>query len=236
MVDILIIIFILIGAFIGFKQGFTRSIVKFFGMSIVLTLSFILKNPVSEMLMNSMPFFPFGGVIKGVTALNILLYEVVAFSLVFSILMIALKILSITTNIFEKVLNFTIILGIPSKILGLIVGAIKNYIIVFFVMYFLALPNFSDISLVNNSKLKEPILRDTPVLSGTMDNTLKVIDEFEKISDKFSNGTSTNEFNLETVDLLLKYNVTTVENVEKLIKSGKINIMGIEKVIEKYKK
>lgn len=234
MVDILIIIYIAIGAYVGFRQGFTKALVKLLGLSLVITLSFLLKNPVSEMLMSTMPFFPFGGLIKGLTVLNIALYEALAFSLVFSIFLIVLKVVSMTTSVFEKILNFTIILGIPSKILGSIIGALKNYIIVFFVLYFLSLPNFSEVSIVNSSNLKNPILKNTPVLSGSAEGVLNLVDDFKVLSDKYQSESSINEFNLETLDLLLKYNITKVSTVEKLVSSGKIKIDGVERVLEKY--
>ena len=132
-VDILIIVFILLGAFIGFRDGFTKALVNAVGVIIVTVIAYVLKNPVSEILMSFMPFFNFGGI----TSLNIVLYEVIAFLLVFSVLMIILKIVAVTTGIFETFLKFTIVLGIPSKILGAVVGAIKNYILVFFASFML---------------------------------------------------------------------------------------------------
>ena len=94
-VDIVIIIFVLLGAVVGFKQGFTKSLVSCVGVILVTVFAFLLKNPVSEFLMSVSPFFNFGGIIKGVTVLNIALYEVIAFALVFGVLMIVLKILLI---------------------------------------------------------------------------------------------------------------------------------------------
>ena len=234
LVDILIIIILIVGGISGFKNGFTKSVVKFIGLLLVIILSFILKNPISIILMNIGPFIPFGGIIKGVTVLNIALYEVISFSIIFSILMIVLKVLTKTTSIFEKILNFTIILGIPSKILGLIFSVLQNYIIVFFVLYFLAMPNFSEVSVLNNSMLKDPILRGTPVLSRIGDNSLKVLDEFKDLSKKYKNSKDANEFNLETLDLFLKYDVTSVDTIESLKESGKLKIKGIDKVLEKY--
>ena len=165
-VDILIIIFILLGAVVGFKQGFTKSLVSFVGIVIVTILAYFLKNPVSEFLMSFCPFFSFGGIIKGITVLNIAVYEVIAFLLVFAILMIVLRALLFATGILETILKFTIVLGIPSKILGAIVGVIKNYIIAFFVLYLLSMPNFVDVEFVKDSKFREPILRNTPLLSN----------------------------------------------------------------------
>ena len=184
--------------------------------------------------MNIGPFIPFGGFIKGVTILNVLLYEVISFSIVFSILMVVLKILVKTTSIFEKILNFTIILGIPSKILGFLFGILKNYIIIFFVVYFLAMPNFSELKIINDSSLKEPILRNTPILSSVADKSIKVLDEFKELKEKYKNSKDANEFNLETLDLFLKYDVTDVETVKGLNTSGKLKIKGIDEVLEKY--
>lgn len=233
-IDILIIIFILFGAAIGFKQGFTKSLVSFAGIVVVIILAYLLKNPVSEFLMSIGPFFNFGGIIKGVTVLNIAVYEIIAFILVFTVLMILLRVLLITTGVLETILKFTIILGIPSKILGAFVGALKNYIIVFFVLYLLSMPNFVDVGFVKESNFREPILRNTPFLSLVADSSLKVLDEFKGLSDKYVNATDSNEFNLETLDLFLKYKVVTVDEVIKLDESGKINIEGIESVIDKY--
>lgn len=234
LVDILIIIFIVVGGVAGFRNGFTKSVVKFLGILAVLILSFILKNPISLLLMNIGPFIPFGGLIKGVTVLNVLLYEVISFSIIFSILMVVLKVLTKTTSIFERILNYTIILGIPSKILGLIFGVLQNYVIVFFVLYFLALPNFSEVSVVNDSMFKDPILRGTPVLSRIGDNSIKVIDEFKDLSKKYKNSKDANEFNLETLDLFLKYDVTSVDTIKSLEESGKLKIDGIDEVLKKY--
>ena len=233
-VDILIIIFILLGASIGFKQGFTKSLVSFVGIIVVIIFAYLLKNPVSEFLMSIGPFFNFGGIIKGVTVLNIAVYEIIAFILVFTILMIVLRVLLLATGILETILKFTIVLGIPSKILGVVVGALKNYVIVFFVLYLLSMPNFVDVGFIKESNFREPILRNTPFLSGIADSSLKVLDEFKGLSDKYTNVENSNEFNLETLDLFLKYKVVTVDTVKKLDDSGKINIEGIETVIDKY--
>lgn len=234
MIDILIILFVLLGGFVGFKQGFTKSLVSFLGVIIVIILSYLLKNPVSYFLMSVGPFFNFGGIIKGITVLNIALYEGIAFILVFTILMILLKVLLLSTGILETILKLTIVLGVPSQILGALVGLIKNYIIMFFILYLLSMPNFMDVSLVKNSKYREPILKNTPLLSNVASSSLKVLDEFKGLSDKYTETDSNNEFNLETLDLFLKYKVVSVKEVNALIKKDKINIKGIDKVLEKY--
>lgn len=234
-IDLLIIIFILIGTAVGFKRGFTSSLFNFVGVILVIIIAYFLKNPISEFLMNFCPFFSFGGIIKGVTVLNIAVYEIIAFILVFSLLMIGLKALLMATGILETLLKFTIVLGLPSKILGAIVGLIENYIIVFFVLYILSMPNFLDVGFIKDSTYREPILKNTPILSNVAESTLAVLDEFKGLSDKYTETENSNEFNLETLDLFLKYKVVTVDVVQKLDDSGKIKIEGIETVLNKYK-
>lgn len=232
--DILIIVFILLGAVVGFKRGFTSSLVNFIGVILVVVIAYFLKNPVGDFLMSFCPFFAFDGIIKGVTVLNIAVYQIIAFILVFSILMIGLKLLLMATGILETILKFTIVLGIPSKILGAIVGLIENYIIVFFVLYLLSMPNFLEVGFIKESKYREPILKNTPILSGVAESTLEVLDEFKGLTDKYEQSENSNEFNLETLDLFLKYRVVTVDTVKNLVESGKIKIEGIDAILDKY--
>ncbi len=234
-VDVLIIIFLVLGAFTGFKQGFTKSLVNCIGYIVIIILAFILKNPLSEFLMSFLPFFDFFGLIKGLTVFNIALYEIIAFVLVFSILLILLKILLLATTIFEKILSFTIILGIPSKILGMIIGIIKNFVITFGILYIINLTGVASEDM-HKSVFNEPILNSTPILSNIAGESIKVAKEFADIKDKYENTNSNNQFNLETLDLFLKYNIVTPQAAQKLIDNGKLKIKGADKIINKYER
>lgn len=235
-VDLIIIIAILFGAVIGFKRGFTKSLVSAVGVLAIVILAFLFKNPVSTILYEHLPFFQFGGIIKGVTVLNIALYELLAFVIVLAVLAVALKILTLATSIFEKILTFTIILGIPSKILGAIIGALEWFVLVFISLYILNMPMIN-VKELSSSTLVPKILNNTPILSGVIDDTNKVIAEFATIKDKYNDKeVNTNEFNKETLDLFLKYNVVTVNSVDKLVNDEKLKIEGIEEVLNKYRK
>lgn len=233
-VDLGIIIFILLGAFVGWKQGFTRSVVNCVGYTVIIILAFLLKNPIGDFMMMYLPFFDFFGLIKGLSVLNIAVYQVIAFLLVFMLLTIVLKFLMVATKFFETILKFTIILGLPSKILGAILGLIKNYVIVFMVLYVLTLPILSGAEFLSSSKMIKPILEKTPVLSIFADKTVTVATEFVQIKDKYEES-DTNEFNLETLDLFLKYDVVTPETVRKLVEKDKLHIKNINTVLDKYK-
>ena len=59
LIDIAIILFLIIGAVIGFTNGAIKTITSFVGLFVVLVASFILKNQVSSILYENMPFFNF---------------------------------------------------------------------------------------------------------------------------------------------------------------------------------
>lgn len=233
-IDVLILVFLAFGAVIGFKRGFTKQLFSSIGLILVVILAFIFKNPVSVFLYENLPFFKFGGIFKGVTVLNILVYEVIAFFLVLAVLLVLLKVVIFISGIFEKLLNMTIILGIPSKILGAILGVLENFIIVFIALYVLSLPIFS-IDGLSDSKLSDDILKNTPFLSIYIDKSIDVVDEFIDMKKKYETATDSNGFNLEALDLLLKHKVITVESVETLLEKDKLQIKNIDSVLEKYK-
>lgn len=234
-VDIVILIIILLGAVIGFKRGFTRSLVSALGFIVIAILAYFLKNPLSILLYENLPFFKFGGILKGVTVLNIALYELLAFVIVLAILGVALKILLVATSVFEKILKMTIILGIPSKIMGAVVGALEAFVIVFISLYALSLPIFN-ISIVNDSNWKDTILNKTPILSAFSKDTMQVIDEFAGIKEKYKdNNKNAEEFNKEVLDLFLKYDVVKVSSIDKLVEKGKLQINNIEEILMKYR-
>lgn len=235
-VDALIILVIIAGGLVGFKKGFTRELVSFLGVFLVIILSFLLKNPVSAILYEHLPFFSFGGMLKGITSLNILLYEIIALLIVMSILTIVLKVITMVTKVFETLLKFTIILGIPSKLLGMVVGFVEGFVWVFIALYVLNLPVFN-IKEVQESKYKDTVLENAPILSSLGNDTIKVIDEFAELKEQYDDDNiDSNEFNLQTLDVFLKYNVVTVDSVEKLEKKGKLKIEGLDDLLKEYRK
>ncbi len=233
-IDVVIILIILCGAVVGFKRGVFKELVMTVGFLLVFIIAFYLKNPVAEFLSLYMPFFNFGNSVGGSAALNIIFYQIIAFIIVFSIIMIIFKVILSITGVIEKILKFTIILGIPSKLLGALVGAIEGYILAFIFVFALNQP-ILNIGIMNDSKLKEPILNSTPILTNVVSNIKSTIDDiFVLTSDGMYNSNS-NEFNLEAIDIMLKHKVIDVHYVERLIDYGKIRISGIDELLNNYR-
>lgn len=235
MIDIAIILFVVIGIYVGAKRGVMTELLSTLGFIISLILAFIFKNPISLFLYDKLPFFTFGGIIKGVTALNILLYEVIAFLIALFICLIIFKILKFATRIFEGFLDSTIIFGIPSKILGGIIGGIKWIFIACIIIFIIKLPVFG-----NKYEIKSGIYDASISLFSNMnkevDNVDNMLKEFRGIYDEYENNPDKNQFNLDTLDLMLKYKIIDINSAEKLYSKGKFRaISDIDTVLDKYR-
>ncbi len=226
-VDIVILIFLAFGALIGFKKGFTNQLVSLLGIFLIIIFSYILKNPVSVFFYNNLPFLNFGGIFKDISVINILVYEIIAFFVIFVLLTLVFKILLSITKIFEKILKWTIILGIPSKILGAVLGIVQNLIYVFVILYILNLPTVG-FTMVTESKVANTIITKTPILTNICDKTLVVFEEIGKLAKEYENTDNVNEFNQKALNLMIEHDVITKENALKLIEKEKIKNVTIE--------
>ena len=80
----IIIIVILIGDIVaGYKKGFLESGVIFLKTLIAMLVAYFLKSPLSNYLYLNFPLFELDGIFKGVSAVSILIYEAIAFFVIF---------------------------------------------------------------------------------------------------------------------------------------------------------
>lgn len=220
--DIVILIALALGAVAGFKAGVIKKTVDFLGIFIIIILSFYLKNYLSVLMYENLPFFSFGGFIKGIEAVNVLLYEAMAFFAVFIALLFFLKSLLLITGLVEKILKATVILSIPSKILGIIVGAIEAYVYVFLALVILTLPIIK-LPYVRESKIGNFMLNNTPILSGISEEMIDIYGNVYTILTEKDNK-SNEELNEEVITLLIDKQVLSNESAKKLVDKNKIHI------------
>ncbi len=231
-VDIIIILMIILGAVVGFKQGFIKKTTSFLGTFLVVVLSFMLKNPLSVVMYENLPFFKFGGIIRGIDIINILIYELLAFIIVAAALTFILRILLVLTGLVEKLLKMTIFLSIPSKILGIFIGALEYYVYIFLALVFLNLPAFN-IEIVRESNLANKILDNTPILSNLVGPTVDTYTEvYETLHDV--NNMSNVEINEKVLVIFLDKGVITVDSAQKLIDMNKIYIEDTS-ILDRYR-
>ena len=230
-IDIIIVLILLMGAVVGFKRGVIKSAVTFIGAIVVIILAFYLKNPVSKLMYTYLPFFNFAGDFEGLTVLNIVIYEALAFVIVYVILMSILQILISVTGVIEKVLNFTIVLGIPSKLLGALFGFFETYLFVFVALFLLSQIPVTN-AYIKDSFVADKIANSSPILSGISENYYKAFEEIISIKDQ--NIHDKNEYNRQSLDILLKYDIVDVDSTRDLIESGKMPIDNAEGILDKY--
>lgn len=230
-VDIIIIVSIVLGVLIGFVRGFFKETVIFIGTILVV----VLKNPLSLILYKNLPFFKFKGIFEGISTLNILIYEILAFIIALAILSIALTIIIKISGIIEKILKLTIVLALPSKLLGAIVGFIQSIVVLYVFLFLLSLPILR-VPYIKDSKYAQMILEKTPVISKVTDGLVKTFNEISDFADKnIKNNVDKRQTNREMLEIMLKNDVVTSENVKYLSDKGKIDIDNIDELLSKYK-
>lgn len=229
-VDIIIILIILLGGLVGFKEGAIKRTTSIVGLVLVVILSFTLKNYLSVFFYENLPFFDLWGVFKGIQVLNIVFYEMIAFLIIASILTIVYRIVLALTGIIEKLLKATIILSIPSKILGFFVGLFEYYIWIYIFLFVLTLPVFN-IKDIYESKTAMFIITETPILSKYTKKTLDIYNDLYSIIDNRENKTN-EQVNEEAMRLMLEYDVITTESAQKLIDKNKVNVNNDDFIAE----
>ncbi len=225
-VDAIILLLILSFGALGAKRGFFKQTLMTVGTVFIFILAFALKDPVANIISLKLPFWDFKGIASGLTSLNILFYQLIAFLIVLIVLFIVLEILIKIASGIEKLLKWTIVLGIPSKILGFLVGILEGYVIMFIVLFVLSLP-FINIKLVNDAKLKPIILNSSPVLTNVVEKTNEAVVDIYKEIDKYD-GKDKTKLNLSIIKLLLKYDIIDKEYLKSLQDAGKFNIAGLD--------
>lgn len=234
LVDLIIIVLLVMGVVVGFKRGLIRQLLSLCGTIIAAVLAFLFKTPLAQLLCEYLPFFSFKGVLAGLSVLNLFVYEVIAFLIILAIFVGLLQVLIFLSNILEKIVSMTIIFALPSKLAGAVFGVLENYIVVFIILYIVSLP-FFNIDIIRGSELRDPIVTKTPVLNKLAEKSVEVGTEIANLVDKYKIEEDKNQYNLDTLDVLLKYNITKVETVDRLVEKNKIQLVNIDLVLSKYR-
>lgn len=226
-VDIAIILLILMAGVIGMKRGFFKELVMTTGYFLVIIISFALKNPLAEWLSINFPFFNFTGPFRGMTVLNIVIYQLIAFFIIFALVMIIFNLILTFTNLLEKILKMTIILGIVSKILGFLVGLIHGVIFVFAFCLILSYPAFNQ-GVVAESKVKAQILHGTPALNKMAGSLVKTFDDLADLSKEYSSSEDKTELNRRSIQVMIDNKLVDLDYIQKLVDSGKLKVTGLQ--------
>ncbi len=233
-VDIIILILLFLYIAKGFHSGLIKELVTFVGGALVIIVAFLLKNPLSVYLYENLPFFKFTGDLAGISVLNVIVYELIAFLVVATVLLVVYKLVIKLTNVVETILKITVILEIPSKILGALVGLIEG-VFVAFILLFISMQFDFTREYVSESKYGNMILTKTPILGNAISPVYDSLTEIYEVAENYKNSEDKTKANYESLEILLKYKVLDAENAQVLYDNKKLEIPGMEELIEKYR-
>ena len=129
--DIIICLLLILGFIIGFKNGVVRQGISLAGIIIIFVIAYFLKGFIGNFLCINLPFFNYFGPLKGLTTINIIVYQLIAFLLVFTVLLFIYIVIVKISKVLEKVVDATIIFWLPSKLLGGFLCFIEVYVIIY---------------------------------------------------------------------------------------------------------
>lgn len=221
-IDVVIIFGLILGGMAGARNGVFKQTTLLIGTILCFVLSWLLKDFIANFLSYTLPFFNFAGPFEGLTSLNIVMYQLIAFLILMALFTSVLVVLLKITDGFEKFLKFTVLLGIPSKILGFIVGVIEAYVILFAILFFVNQPAFN-FGVVNESHFKDPILTSSPGLSNMVGDMNDAINDIYYITKDYHYSNNSNTFNRRVVNSLLEHNVIDEDYLNELRTRGKID-------------
>ena len=125
------------------------------------------------------------------------------------------------TGIIQKVIDMSIVLTLPSKLLGMLTG-IFNAIIVTFVMLFVLLNINSTRQLVHKSKISSFILERTFILSRVTSEYYLSAEEINEVIDDCKKEKDVKVCNTNVANILIAYDVVEKEKVIELTNKGKL--------------
>jgi uncharacterized membrane protein required for colicin V production len=234
-VDIGIILALILFPIIGWMRGVIKETVSLVGLIAVFIISYTFKEEIGNVLCKFLPFLTFSGNIKGLVSLNILIYQMIGFITIFSILFLAYQIIVLVSGLLQTIIKWTKILDKPSKILGAIVGGVCGYLIIFAVLL-VSVVAFQNHEEMKKSFLSKIIVYKTPIISYyTKDISTTVNHIYDLVEDLENEEISINKANLEIIDTMIKYDVVSKKTVEQLVVLDKLKkVKGLDKVLEKY--
>lgn len=235
-IDVIVILLIAFCGYLGLKKGFIKSLVSFVGIFLVFIIAYFMKNPIADWLCINLPFFNFTGSLKGAVILNVIFYQIIAFIIMFSLLMTAYHVVVKLSGVVERLLKMSFLLAIPTKIGGVIVGVLEGVFISLIAIVILSLPVLK-FDLIEKSAIRNYLYNISPVVGNITGSMNESVDEILSLKEKFENDDDKEEFNLSSLDIMLKHHAMKVSLAEKLVNGGKLNINPDKamEIVNKYK-
>lgn len=229
-ISIVIVLIILSFGVVGLKRGAIKEAAVVIGNILAIVLAFVLKDLFASYLISVFPAYKISSVIGSLSSLSIIFYKLLAFLILLIIFRFILRIIVSLSGIISKIVDATIILLLPNRILGFILGIVEGYILMFVALNLLIIPLSSNTTFMD-SEVRKYIVEETPILKDSFGGLNTSLEEVMQL-DKNDNE---NSLNLKVIDILLKNKIITKDEVQELASNGKlVNVEGLDTVINKY--
>lgn len=229
-ISVAIVLIIISFGLLGLKRGALKEAVIVFGNILVIAIAYFFKDMLASYLMNALPAYKINSVLGPLSSLTIIFYKLIAFLALLIVFHFLLRIIISLSGLLGKIMDVTVILLLPNRIIGFLLGIVEGYVLMFIVLNVLMIPLSSNTTFMD-SGVRKYIVEETPILKdsfGGLNTSLEEVLQLDK------NDTE-NSLNLKVIDILLKNKIITKDEVEELATNGKIvNVDGLDTVINKY--
>lgn len=225
-IDILIVLFLALGGYYGWKAGVLKALVKFVGLIAIAIISFTLKGYLSTIFIKYLPFINLGGVFNELYSINIFVYNALAFLIIFILLYCVLNIILSITGFLNTLLKFTIVWILPSKILGAIVGVLEAWVFILLALFVLAQIPYTTSS-IYASNIAPAMMKYTPLIGPFVEKTANSMEEiYVMVKDGIKEG-SIQDLDLQILVKALGSGIVTKDQLNELIDEGKIEYENV---------
>lgn len=240
-IDILLLLIIVKAIFTGFKRGLFREILDILAVILSVIISFLFMYKIADLFYQTLPFFNLKILGVSIVAINIFLYQVLAFILLASIIYALINIIISITGLVKKAIALKLSpqFDLISSIFGGVLGALNGYVIVFALLIIVS-PFLNNFSIYRNSTVKNIILYKSPILTNRVDKYTSALQDVSDLTEEISKDKKklkhSNEYNLKSLDIMLKYKVVKLDTIESLKEANRLSsIDNIDSVLNKYK-
>ena len=227
-VNIILIAVLVLGALLGMKRGLIKTAVSLLGTVTIIIISWSLHTPLSNFLIDTLPLFSFAGTLAGLTSITILVYNAIAFVVVFVLLYCVLNIVISITGFIDTLLKFTVIWIVPSKIGGAIIGLIETWVFAYLVLFVLSQFSLTQ-SIVSSSAVSNFMLDHTPIVGNMLGGARVAAKEIYSGIEEYTKDDSKtiDDLNLYILQIEIGYGLVTKERATELIQTGKIDLQNV---------
>lgn len=225
-IDIIALLFILLGGFIGYKRGAVKGLVQFICLLAISIVANQFKGYLTTILVKNLPYFNFAGRLVNLQSVNVFLYDAFSFLIIFIVLYCVLNILLTISGLLEILDKASFILELPSKVVGVILGILESIIFVFVAgVFFLEVPQTQ--TWIVGSSVVQPIVERTPIVNVIFRYTIASSEKVELRIEQAQNEEDKQNANVDILSYCVGYKIVDASIIQEAIDNNKLPLPNV---------